>query len=200
MFESDFVSNVPDIKIELNDPSLEQIDTTYAKVSFKIFLDGNQVEYANPNLSFTYANANPKLTVHYKPTLTSGDHVLKVQALGLNLKDTVVSTTNFVVNDDFVVTSVYNYPNPAKNITNFTFHISKFPDELSIKIYTVAGRLIRTIKPAISDLKIGFNKKIVWDCRDEDGDLIANGVYFYKIKFVKDGKSLTSIHKLAIIK
>ena len=138
--------------------------------------------------------------MHYKPTLTSGDHVLKVQALGLNLKDTVVSTTNFVVNDDFVVTSVYNYPNPAKNITNFTFHISKVPDELSIKIYTVAGRLIRTIKPAISDLKIGFNKKIVWDCRDEDGDLIANGVYFYKIKFVKDGKSLTSIHKLAIIK
>jgi len=64
----------------------------------------------------------------------------------------------------------------------------------------VAGRLIKTIKPAISDLKIGFNKNIVWDCRDEDGDIIANGVYFYKIKLVKDGKSLTSVHKLAIIK
>lgn len=200
VFENDFVSSSPEIKVELTDPSLEQVDTTYARVSFKMYLDGNLIEYANPNLSFTYSNANPKLTAHYKPTLLSGDHVLKIQALGLNLKDTAVSTINFVVNDDFVVTSVYNYPNPAKNITNFTFHISRMPDDLSIRIYTVAGRLIKTIKPSISDLKIGFNKNIVWDCRDEDGDIIANGVYFYKIKLVKDGKSLTSIHKLAIIK
>ncbi len=200
VFENDFVSSTPEIKVELNDPSLEQVDTTYARVSFKMYLDGNLIEYANPNLSFTYSNANPKLTAHYKPTLLSGDHVLRIQALGLNLKDTALSTINFVVNDDFLVTSVYNYPNPAKNITNFTFHISQVPDELSIRIYTVAGRLIKTIKPAISDLKIGFNKNIVWDCRDEDGDIIANGVYFYKIKLVKDGKSLTSVHKLAIIK
>jgi hypothetical protein len=200
VFENDFVSSSPEIKVELTDPSLEQVDTTYARVSFKMYLDGNLIEYANPNLSFTYSNANPKLTAHYKPTLLSGDHVLKIQALGLNLKDTALSTTNFVVNDDFVVTSVYNYPNPAKNITNFTFHISRMPDDLSIRIYTVAGRLIRTIKPTISDLKIGFNKNIVWDCRDEDGDIIANGVYLYKIKLVKDGKSVTSIHKLAIIK
>ncbi len=200
VFENDFVSSSPEIKVELNDPSLEQVDTTYARVSFKMYLDGNLIEYANPNLSFTYSNANPKLTAHYKPTLLSGEHILKIQALGLNLKDTAISTTNFVVNDDFVVTSVYNYPNPAKNITNFTFHISRMPDDLSIRIFTVAGRLIKTIKPAISDLKIGFNKNIVWDCRDEDGDIIANGVYFYKIKLVKDGKSLTSVHKLAIIK
>jgi hypothetical protein len=200
LFENDFVSTAPDIKVELSDPSLEQVDTTYAKVSFKLFMDGNQIEYANPNLTFTYSNANPKLTAHYKPTLTSGEHSFKVQALGLNLRDTVNSSTNFVVDDQFVVNSVYNYPNPAKNVTNFTFHISQIPDELTFRIYTVAGRLIKTIKPPISDLKVGFNKNIVWDCRDEDGDIIANGVYFYKIKFVKDGKSSTSIYKLAIIK
>ena len=57
--------------------------------------------------------------------------------------------------------------------TNFTFLLTQIPDELKIKIYTVAGRLIKVLETGSSQLKTNFNS-IAWDGRDEDGDLIAN--------------------------
>ena len=54
------------------------------------------------------------------------------------------------------------------------------PEELQIKIYTVAGRLIKAIKLTSAELVFGFNK-IYWDGRDGDGDDIANGVYLYRL-------------------
>ena len=65
----------------------------------------------------------------------------------------------------------------------------------------MAGRLIKTINILPSQLgqDLGF-KKIYWDGRDEDGDKIANGVYFYKMIYkVKDVvKAVTQ--KLAKVK
>ena len=91
---------------------------------------------------------------------------------------------------------VINYPNPFSDETTFTFQYQS-PNgigEATIKIYTVYGRLIREIRDTA---RAGFNK-IAWDGRDEDGDLVANGVYLYKV-VVDDGeKTLEKIEKLAI--
>ena len=200
IFDGGFVAQQPSIRIEFHDPSLERIDTNYAKVSFKIYLDDNLIGYSNPKLSFQFQDANPKMIARFTPTLDNGEHTLKIEALSLNLKDTVKSVQSFLVNEDLTVSSVYNYPNPIKEKTNFTFQLSQIPDELSIKIYTVAGRLIKVIKKSADELNVGFNKKIEWDCRDEDGDVIANGVYLYRLTVKKDGKSVTGIYKLAIIR
>ncbi len=95
---------------------------------------------------------------------------------------------------------VYNYPNPFSDNTNFTFELRGIipPEEFKIKIFTVAGRLIKELTPS-SPLQIGFNK-IYWDGKDQDGDEIANGLYFYKIisKHGDDVKTVTQ--KLAKVK
>lgn len=70
---------------------------------------------------------------------------------------------------------------------------------MKIKIYTVAGRLIKEINIPPSELRNNFNR-IFWDGRDEDGDLLANGVYLYKIIATLSGKSFTDIQKLAIVR
>jgi len=59
--------------------------------------------------------------------------------------------------------------------------------------------LIRDISLNSTELNIGFNK-IRWDGKDQDGDEIGNGVYFYKMiaKFKDDTKSVTQ--KLAKVK
>ena len=97
--------------------------------------------------------------------------------------------------------NVFNYPNPFKNDTYFTFelHGVQPPEEFKIKVFTVAGRLIRDLSVPKSLLKIGFNK-IYWDGRDQDGNEIANGVYFYKIASKNNGILKTAIEKLAKIK
>lgn len=73
----------------------------------------------------------------------------------------------------------FNYPNPASRRTTFTFTLSHNA-EVTIKIYTVAGRMIRVLQ---GEAARGFNRFPAgdWDCTDQDGDPLANGVYLYKI-------------------
>jgi flagellar hook assembly protein FlgD len=65
----------------------------------------------------------------------------------------------------------------------------------------VAGRLIRTINVSSAELgsDVGF-KRIYWDGKDEDGDEIANGVYFYKVIYKVKDVVKTVTQKLAKIK
>ena len=64
------------------------------------------------------------------------------------------------------VTNVYNVPNPFKNNTSFTFqHNYPNPINVKIKVYTVAGRLIKEIDNGpITDKFVS----IAWDGKDQD--------------------------------
>ncbi len=85
-----------------------------------------------------------------------------------------------------------------KNETNFIVYLTGNmpPSKSRIRIFTVAGRLIKTIEPP---LNIGFNQ-VFWDGRDEDGDYLANGVYFYKLITEGNNKKESSLQKLVILK
>ena len=71
-----------------------------------------------------------------------------------------------------------------------------------IKIYTVAGRLLYKFDETF--LAANQLAKFEWDGRDEDGDVLANGVYFYKViaKANIDGKTKTkeAVQKLVIMR
>ena len=71
--------------------------------------------------------------------------------------------------------------------------------DLQIKIYTIAGRLIRNIERFNVE---GNFVKINWDGRDEDGNQIANGTYLYKliVKTVDGSFNKSVLGKLAVIK
>ncbi len=77
------------------------------------------------------------------------------------------------------VQQVYNYPNPFRQETVFTFqHNQNVPIDVSIKVYTVAGRMIAELNEySVTDRFV----RIPWNGIDADGDRIANGVYFYKV-------------------
>jgi flagellar hook assembly protein FlgD len=95
---------------------------------------------------------------------------------------------------------VYNYPNPFSRSTYFTFEQNQRSNlDVEIKIYTVAGRLVQTLKR--SNIVEQF-VRIPWDGRDRDGDAIANGVYLYKIiAKTTDGRlSAETLGKLSILK
>ena len=90
-----------------------------------------------------------------------------------------------------------NYPNPFERETDITFHLTSLADEAVIKIYTVSGRLIRTLE---QDNVVNF---VVthWDGRDEDGSEVANGVYYYKVRLKREGrKDIFEIGKMMKLK
>lgn len=98
------------------------------------------------------------------------------------------------------VLDVMNYPNPFVHGTAFTFrHNQVIPVNATVKIYTLAGRLIQTLDTfGAGDAFV----KIAWDGRDRDGDVLANGVYLYKlIVRTVDGRFTSEVlGKLAVAK
>ncbi len=201
VFDGDYVSSNPKIRMELSDPSILPI---YDTSSLTIHLDDSPVYFAkNTNiLSYQFNPENPKMVVEYTPTLEEGEHTLKIMAndgFG-NLADSIGLIKRFVVSNETAISNIYNYPNPVTNNTYFTFELaSQLPDGVRILVYTIAGRMVKEVKVPQGDLKANFNK-IPWDTRDEDGDLLGNGTYLYKVIMNAGNKTETSVHKLAIVR
>ena len=152
----------------------------------------------NPDITFNPVNnGNLKVAVTYKPELDAGNYNFYFIGENQNGKR-AGDTLNANVSNAFSIKYLYNFPNPMKDITNFTFMLFApvTPQSCRIKIYTVAGRLIKEI---IAPAKVGFNQ-IYWDGHDADGETIANGIYLYKIIIDDAGKTETSIQKLAVLK
>ena len=126
-----------------------------------------------------------------------------LKVFGKNSLDNVADSSGlekqFRVSNEVKLLDVYNYPNPTSGETHFTFKLTQIPDEIKIKIYTIAGRLIKEINIPPTDLKYDFNK-IFWDGRDEDGDIPGNGVYLYKVILTAGEKTEKVIQKLAIVR
>jgi hypothetical protein len=195
IINGDIVSAKPDVKIILEDNSPLPLDTSF----FTIVYDNKLLYFAQPDLSYEISEyPNSRMEIHWTPELHDGDHKLDILAKDAsgNFFDSTASSTRFSVFNESDLTEVYNYPNPFTDKTHFTFRLrgTEKPEEIIIKVYTIAGRLIRDIKIPGTDprITIGFNK-IFWDGKDQDGDEIANGVYLYKMiaKFSDKTKSVT---------
>lgn len=194
IFDGDYVAPNPDISITAQTPnSYSLIDTS----SVEIYLDGKRIRQ-NELTSNTTATSQER-TFNLLPELEDGKHLLKV--IGKGTDGSIVQNVEKIFNVDSEVKllSIYNYPNPFSDATNFTFRLTNVPEEITIKIYTVAGRLIRTLEIPAGLLKTDFNS-IDWDGRDEDGDRIANGTYLYKIIAWGSENNYTAVKKLAIVR
>lgn len=193
--DGDYISPSPEIMMTLNYPAWFETEDTNS-VNFS--LNGIPIHYKDLSIDYETGVINYK----YKPSLKDGEYVLRI--FGSNKFGKTESIAGyekvFQVSNELKLFDVYNYPNPFKDNTSFTFRLTQVPEELYIKVYTVAGRLIREIKTDPSQLKTDFNH-IPWDGMDQDGDNIANGVYLYRI-YAKssDGKTCKVTQKLAVVR
>ncbi len=141
--------------------------------------------------------------------LAPGSYSMKVRAWDVanNLGE---GRTEFIVADDgkIALDYVLNYPNPFTDRTCFQFdtNIAGEDLEVMIQIYTVSGRLVKTLQstvPAI-DGSLRLDDCIEWDGRDDYGDQLARGVYLYQVRVrTNGGVSLdgeSDFEKLVILK
>ena len=196
ILDGDFVADKPQVTFELNySGNFPYDDTTVVK----FILDNKTIAYSEMNVD--YDTINSIISYQYEPELNNGKHYLKATRKPLYVGDTgeTLYEKLFTVSDELKAVDIYNYPNPASEETNFTFRLAKVPESLDIRIYTVAGRLVKIFKLKNYDLKADINK-IYWDLTDEDGDKIANGVYLYKITLRSGNKIEHYTEKLAIVR
>ncbi len=200
-FSGEFISARPHIVLKFLDDSKIFIKDTS---NIRIKLDGEPVWYflngvKNPDLDIIFTTGKYKqATVYFNPKLSDGERMFEFASTDANgnYSDTVVHFMN--VNPELKIESLINYPNPMKTETLFLVNLSGSypPSSAKIKIFTVAGRNIKTIE---TNLSIGQNQ-IPWEGRDADGDYIANGVYLYKLIIEGNGKKETALQKLVILK
>jgi hypothetical protein len=93
--------------------------------------------------------------------------------------------TDFEVVTKSTITNILNYPNPFTTSTRFVFTLtgSEIPDYMKIQIMTIKGTVVKEInREELGPIRIGNNiTEYAWDGRDQYGDLLANGVYFYRV-------------------
>ncbi len=177
--------------------------------SIKLSMNGVVVPETDYVLSVNLENIN-RIPIKYQISLGKGDHELKVDCRDLN-GNYNTRDIQFRVNDQFDVTNIANYPNPvlgravdAKNDgrTRFTYVLTDGADEVTIKVYTVSGRLIKTF----SNLPVGvgyheYPRTLYgWDCKDDQGFSLANGIYFYRLVARQGNKTIEKMQKMAILK
>jgi hypothetical protein len=189
---SEIMSGDPIPNNSLITAKLEAKDNGLNRDKINILLNGQFLEKDN----YTYlAEENNSLhngKIIYSPsTLSDGEYEMIIEVYDLaSPANQTKKSFFFKISSTLQLERVYNFPNPMQTNTTFTYLI--FNDKnaaVHIKIYTIAGRLIKTIYAASGD--VGYNET-VWDGRDSNNDVIANGVYFYKIT-AKDGKKTTEL-------
>ncbi len=159
------------------------------------YYQANVDEYQNGTVTYPFRDLEPGL------------HTLTLKAWDV-YNNSSISELQFVVFDKdetLKITNVLNYPNPFVNYTEFWFnHNSSESLDVSVQIFTVSGKLVRTLNGQTSGgskSTSSLSKDIVWDGRDDFGDKIGKGVYVYKLKVRSNSlnKQVEKIQKLVIL-
>jgi len=76
-----------------------------------------------------------------------------------------------------------NFPNPFNPETWLPYQLSKSND-VQIRIFNISGQLVRTLSPGYQRAGIyaDKNQAAYWDGRNDTGERISSGVYFYTIQ------------------
>jgi len=153
-------------------------------------------DYTRGGLSFPFRDLKPGL------------HTLTLKAWDV-YNNSSTAEIQFVVHDQdngLVIDRVLNYPNPFVNYTEFWFnHNSSEILNISVQIFTISGKIVRTINGQTSGsgskITTSTSRDIVWDGRDDFGDKIGKGTYIYKLKVQSTltNDTVEKIEKLVIL-
>jgi hypothetical protein len=131
----------------------------------------------------------------YRPQLTPGDHRLQVRLLRggeeLGLRE-----LRFRLDAGLVVANPLIYPHPVRQGTAFTCVLS-LDAEVEVEIYSLSGRLIRRLGPALQTAGFGM---LEWDGRDADGRRLANGTYLYLLRARSGDREVVFRGPLAVVR
>jgi hypothetical protein len=134
--------------------------------------------------------------------LSEGQHRLSFKVWDIQNNSHTVYTDFIVANSaELALEHVLNYPNPFTTKTKFFFQHNKPCDPLkvTIQIYTVSGKLVKTLQKTV--MCEGFKPEGVdWDGRDDFGDKLGRGVYVYRLAILDiENKKAEKIEKLVIL-
>lgn len=164
---------------------------------FYMILDGDTVSDDLITWNDTTATSS-SMTAMFEPDLETGQHTMKIFASD-NHGNSSTYETQFEVRGNFGFEWAINYPNPFASNTTISYVLTGVTDDFTeIKIYTVSGRLIRTLRD--TERATANYRTQKWDGRDEEGSEVANGVYFARIVAKQGDQEIEETIKIAKVR
>ncbi len=189
------VQDQPEIEVQLEDDY--GIDSNTVQVSFAR-VDDELLWLPRKAYDLLFDESQPeKGTIVYSPSLANDEYQIQIFASDTSGNTHHGQVMRFQIDEAVEIRDVRNVPNPIRTSTFFTYNFLQSPEYVSIKIYSVTGKLVRTIIDASADR--GYNETY-WDGRDEDGVRLANGTYFYKLTVEAENRELEKVGRLAILR
>jgi len=102
---------------------------------------------------------------------------IKLRELDISSGSATKQTDNKLDNNN-----VFFYPNPVNidlQSCNFVFGLGK-PGDVKIKIYDISNTLVKTIDAG--NFNQGSSYEVSWDGRNGNGQIVANGIYYFVIE------------------
>ena len=171
--DGDYISDTPTISAQIEDAN--GIDS---RPSHIILTQNGQRVPADEYVIAASPTNNNLMLITYTPVLEPGEYRIRLQAQDAN-GNASDATQTATVAGEFEIKNIANFPNPfvPGDGTHFAYYLTKGADEVTLKIYTITGRLILAIDTL--DASVSFNE-FHFDGYDADGEPLANGVYLYK--------------------
>lgn len=203
IINNELVSSSPNIRISLKDENKYLLlnDTSLINLYLR-YPDGSQrpIHFSQTDVSYTLASTSMnRAEINYKPTLVDGTYQLIVKDRDrAGNSSSPNGSFNYKISFQVItknqVSHFMNYPNPFTTSTQFVFTLtgSKIPDFIKIQIISIRGQVVKEIfKEDLGPLKLGVNRtQYAWDGKDQYGDLLANGVYLYKVTVKNNGEDI----------
>jgi hypothetical protein len=70
-----------------------------------------------------------------------------------------------------------NFPNPFNPTTTISYNLPA-SGKVKLGVYNLRGQLVRTL---VNEAKSAGDHKVVWDGKDERGNTMSSGIYFYRL-------------------
>ncbi len=201
----DVVAQNPTLIVDLHAENGINLSDEAVGHSLQATFDGTQSVDLSPYFLGSL-NSYQDGTVTYPVTssLSYGTHSVTVQAFDV-FNNPGEATASFDVesSDKLSIKDVYNYPDPFSSSTSFTFERTDVgngePVDVTIRVFTLSGRLIKTIRDYGTT---GTFVKVDWNGLDDDGNRLANGVYLYKVIATTIDGAFTSeaIGRMAVVR
>jgi hypothetical protein len=134
--------------------------------------------------------------------ITEGRHTLTLKVWDV-YNNSSEATISFIVTttDKGYMLNVYNYPNPFKSSTTFSFetNLTNTDANIELRIFNMYGRLVRTMTRNLY-LSGYRTEPMIWDGTDDGGAKCGAGLYVYRITAtMSNGYSTTGTAKLVLL-
>ena len=160
-----------------------------------VMLNSGNGTFSSP---VNYGIVNESMSICAADLDGDGDNDLAVANGDMSIlfnRSEVISDADYEIDDEQIPNQYIlsqNYPNPFNPLTRIDYTIQK-RDHVTIVIYNLLGQEVATI---VDDVKPAGKHSVIRDGRDYQGERVASGVFFYRLR----AGDITESKKMVLLK